>query len=388
MSKTKSTANAALVFDHGKIVGDAQKQVQNAIDQLVDAGTERGLQVTVYRGQDLVIDAVAGIADPQSGRPVTPDTPFYSFSVVKAAASTIVHVLAERGLFGYDIPVAKLWPEFGARGKETVTVRQVLNHTAGVPGIPLDTTIEDLCNWDKMCAAIADEELWWEPGTKVGYHAYSFGYIVGEIVRRATGKKISQVLREEVAGPLGVADEIYFGMPQSEQHRLARLEDAPFPGGEMPQMPPDLPMFKAGPMSTFPNAAMGNRTDVLSADIPAGGKVSARAIARLYAALLTGVDGVRLLSPERLREATAVSSSGMDQVFGMPTSWALGYSVGGLGSAQNSKTTFGVGGVGGSFACGDTESGIAFAITKNRLSQDFSTATELSELVNKALARQ
>jgi CubicO group peptidase (beta-lactamase class C family) len=388
MSKTRSTANAALVFDHGKIVGDAQKQVQNAIDQLVDAGTERGLQVTVYRGQDLVIDAVAGIADPQSGRPVTPDTPFYSFSVVKAAASTIVHLLAERGLFGYDTPVAKLWPEFGARGKHAVTVRQVLNHTAGVPGIPLDTTIEDLCNWDKMCAAIADEELWWEPGTKVGYHAYSFGYIVGEIVRRATGKKISQVLREEVAGPLGVADEIYFGMPQSEQHRLARLEDAPFPGGEMPQMPPDLPMFKAGPMSTFPNAALGNRTDVLSADIPAGGKVSARAIARLYAALLTGVDGVRLLSPERLREATAVSSSGMDQVFGMPTTWALGYSVGGLGSAQDSKTTFGVGGVGGSFACGDTASGIAFAITKNRLSQDFSTATELSELVNMALARR
>jgi CubicO group peptidase (beta-lactamase class C family) len=319
---------------------------------------------------------------------VTPDTPFYSFSVVKAAASTIVHLLAEQGLFGYDTPVAKLWPEFGARGKQAVTVRQVLNHTAGVPGIPLDTTIEDLCNWDKMCAAIADEELWWEPGTKVGYHAYSFGYIVGEIVRRATGKKISQVLREEVAGPLGVADEIYFGMPQSEQHRLARLEDVPFPGGEMPQMPPDLPMFKAGPMSTFPNAALGNRTDVLSADIPAGGKVSARAIARLYAALLTGVDGVRLLSPERLREATAVSSSGMDQVFGMPTTWALGYSVGGLGSAQDSKTTFGVGGVGGSFACGDTRSGIAFAVTKNRLSQDFSTATELSELVNMALARR
>ena len=146
-------------------------------------------------------------------------------------------------------------------------------------------------------------------------------------------------------------------------------------------------MFKAGPMSTFPNAAMGNRTDVLSADIPAGGKVSARAIARLYAALLTGVDGVRLISPERLREATAVSSSGMDQVFGMPTTWGLGYSIGGLGSAQDTRTTFGVGGVGGSFACGDTANGIAFAVTKNRISMDFNTATALSELVKNALAR-
>jgi CubicO group peptidase (beta-lactamase class C family) len=383
MSKTSSKADAALVFDHAKIDSDAQKQVQNAIDQLVDAGTERGLQVAVYRGQDLVVDAVAGVADPQSGRPVTPDTPIYSFSVGKAAASTIVHVLVERGLFGYDTRVVELWPEFGAHGKQSVTMRHVLNHTAGVPGIPLDTTIEDLCNWDKMCAAIADEELWWEPGTKVGYHAYTFGYIVGEIVRRATGKKISQVLREDVSGPLGVADEIYFGMPEAEHHRLARLEDAPM-AGPMPEMPPDLPMFKAAPMGTFPNATMGNRSDVLSADIPAGGKVSARAIARLYAALLTGADGVRLISPERLREATAVSSSGLDQVFGMPTTWGLGYSIGGLGPAQDSKTVFGVGGVGGSFACGDTATGIAFALTKNRLTMDFNTATELSQIVKKA----
>src|SRR5437773_1471889 len=384
MSKSKSTPDTALVFDHEKIVSDAQKQVQKAIDELVDAGAERGLQVAVYRGPDLVVDAVAGIADPHNGRPVSPDTPFYSFSVVKGAASTTMHMLAQRGLFEYDTPVVELWPEFGAHGKQSVTVRHVLNHTAGVPGIPLDTTIEDLCNWDKMCAAIANEELWWEPGAKVGYHAYTFGYIAGEIVRRATGKRISQVLREEIAGPLGVADEIYFGMPESEHQRLARLEDAPM-AGPMPEMPPDLPMFKAAPMSAFPNAAMGNRTDVLSADIPAGGKVSARAIARMYAALLTGVDGVRLISPERLREATAVSSSGIDQVFGMPTTWGLGYSIGGLGPAQDSKTTFGVGGVGGGFACGDTASGIAFAVTKNRISQDFNTATELSQIVKTAL---
>ena len=385
MSKSKSMPETALVFDHGKIVSDAQKQVQKAIDQLVDTGAERGLQVAVYRGPDLVVDAVAGIADPHSGRPVSPDTPFYSFSVVKGAASTIMLILAQRGLFDYDTPVVELWPEFGAHGKQSVTVRHVLNHTAGVPGIPLDTTIEDLCNWDKMCAAIADQELWWEPGTKVGYHAYTFGYIAGEIVHRATGKRISQVLREDVAGPLGVADEIYFGMPESEHHRLARLEDAPM-AGPMPEMPPDLPMFKAAPMSAFPNAAMGNRTDVLSADIPAGGKGSARAIARMYAALLTEVDGVRLISAERLREATAVSSTGMDQVFGMPTTWGLGYAIGGLGPvAQDSQTVFGLGGVGGSFACGDTATGIAFAFTKNRLTQDFNAASELSLIVKNAL---
>src|SRR3989441_8118560 len=114
MSKTK--ADTALVFDHGKIVSDAQKHVQEAMDRLVDSGTERGLQVAVYRGPDLVVDAVAGIADPQSGRPVTPDTSFYNFSVGKGAASTIMHVLAQRGLFGYDTPVAELLPEVDAHG--------------------------------------------------------------------------------------------------------------------------------------------------------------------------------------------------------------------------------------------------------------------------------
>jgi CubicO group peptidase (beta-lactamase class C family) len=367
-------------------VDKLQQQVQETIDQLVESGTERGVQVAVYRDGEQVVDAVAGVADPESGRPVDAGTVFYNYSVGKGATSTVAHVLAERGLFGYDTPVAGLWPEFAANGKQAVTVRQVLNHTAGVPGIPLDTTIEDLCDWDKMWVAIADAELWWEPGTKVGYHAYTFGYIVGEVVRRATGKPISQVLREEVAGPLGVADELWFGMPASEQHRLARLEDEPGAAEQAAQMlasmPPDLPMFKAGPMETFPNAEFGNRADTLAADIPAGGKTSARAIARMYAALLGEVDGVRLLPPGRLAEVTAVSSSGTDEVFGMPTTWGLGYGIGGPDpTGPDTPTVFGLGGVGGSFACGDTASGIAWAVTKNRVSSDFATATQLSRLV-------
>jgi CubicO group peptidase (beta-lactamase class C family) len=364
-------------------MSDMQRQVQQAIDRMVESGAERGLQVAVYQNGEQVVDAVAGVADPATGREVTPETPFYNFSVVKGAAATIAHLLAERGLFDYDTPVVELWPEFGARGKQSVTVRHALNHTAGVPGIPLDTTPEDLGDWDKMCAAIADAELWWEPGTKVGYHAYTWGYIVGEIVRRVTGKRISQVLREEVAGPLGVADELYFGMPRSEHHRLAVLEDAPSDTEfDMSALPPDLPMLKAAPMSLYPTAELGNRTDILEADIPAGGKTSARAIARLYAALLYQVDGVRLLPPERLREATAVSASGIDAVFGMPTTWGLGYAIGLPGSsAEESPTAFGVGGVGGGFAFGDSATGIAFGFTKNRLANDFDAATELTRLV-------
>jgi CubicO group peptidase (beta-lactamase class C family) len=370
------------------VASTVQKQVQQAIDEMVESGAERGLQVAVYHDGSQVVDAVAGLADPASGRPYKSETPVYCYSVCKAAASTLTHMLVERGAFGYDTTVAELWPEFGAHGKQGVTVRHVLNHTAGVPGIPLTTTIEDLCDWDKMCSAIADAELWWEPGTKIGYHAYTFGYIVGEIIRRVTGKPISQVLREEISGPLGVEKELYFGMPRSEQSRLAVLEDAPMPPNfQMPEMPHDLPMFKAAPMSLMPNAAFGNRPDTLAADIPAGGKTSARAIARMYAALLGEVDGVRLMSQARLRQATTSPVSGVDEIFGMPTTWALGYAIGVPGrSPEESQSAFGVGGVGGSFAFGDTASGIAFALTKNRLTQDFNAAAQISRLVTEALA--
>src|SRR2546427_9462878 len=368
-------------------MSELQQQVQAAIDKLVDSGEERGIQVAVFHRGHPVVEAVAGAADASTGRPVGSDTPFYNYSIVKGAAATIAHILVDRGLFGYDTPVAKIWPEFGARGKQTVTIRQVLNHSAGVPQIPLDTTPEDLCNWDKMCAAIADQELWWEPGTKIGYHAYTFGYIVGEVVRRATGERISQLLADEVAGPLGVADEIYFGMPASQQPRLARLEDAPPDpqmAAQMAAMPPDLPMFKAAPMSLMPTAELGNRSDILAADIPAGGKTSARAIARMYASLLGKVDGIRLISPERLREVTAVAMSGTDEVFGMPTTWALGYSIGRPGS-MDSTSVFGVGGAGGSFGYGDSANGIAFALTKNRLTPDFNAAAQISQMVTEAL---
>ena len=365
---------------------ELQQQVQSAIDELVESGTERGLQAAVYRGGEQVVDAVAGIADPETGRPVASDTPFYAYSVGKGATSAVAHVLAERGLFGYDTPVVELWPEFGAHGKESATVRHVLTHTVGVPGIPADTTPEDLCDWDGMCAAIADSEPWWEPGTKTAYHAYTFGYIVGEIVRRATGKPISQVLEEDVAGPLGVADELYFGMPESELGRLARLEDMEGSAEFLASMPDDSPFFKLGPRATTPTAEFGNRKDILMADIPAGGKTSARATARMYAALIGEVDGVRLVSPGRLGEISAVAFRGTDEIMGNPVTWALGYSIGRLGSdAQQTPTVFGMGGVGGSFAYADTATGVAFALTKNRLTADFSAAQRISGIVTKAV---
>jgi CubicO group peptidase (beta-lactamase class C family) len=367
-------------------MNDTQQQVQEAIDRLVESGAERGLQVAIYRHGDLVIDAVAGVADPATGRPVTSDTPFYAYSTGKGATATVAHVLVERGAFDYDTPIVELWPEFGAHGKEGATVRHALTHTVGVPSIPADTTPEGLCDWEKMCAVIADAEPWWEPGTKTAYHAYTFGYIVGEIVRRATGTPISQVLQEDVAGPLGVADELFFGVPESELGRLARLEDEEGSAEFLAAMLDDSPFFKWGPRATFPTANFGNRPDVLMADIPAGGKMSARAMARMYAALMDEVDGVRLLSPARLREVSAVAFNGVDEIMGNPVSWALGYALGHPGGdPEGPSTAFGMGGAGGSNAYADTATGVAFALTKNRLTPDFDATEHVAEIVTKAL---
>ncbi len=365
---------------------DIQNQVQKAIDELVESGAERGLQVAAYRQGEQIVDAVAGVADPETGRVVTPDTPFYAYSVGKGATATVAHVLVERGVFGYDTRIVELWPEFGARGKEAATLRHVLTHTVGVPGIPAGTTPEDLCDWDKMCAVIADAEPWWEPGAKTAYHAYPFGYIIGEIVRRTTGKSISQVLREDVARPLGIADEINFGVPESELDRLARLEDQVGSAEFLASMPDDSPFFKLGPRATIPTAEFGNRKDILMADIPAGGKMSARAMACVYAALLGEVDGVRLISAERLREISAPAFSGIDQIMGNPVTWALGYAIGRIGTeARETPSVFGWGGVGGSYACADTATGTTFALTKNRLTPDFGAAERVAGIVTRRL---
>ncbi len=365
-------------------MNDIQHQVQDAIDELVESGAERGLQVAVYRHGEPVVDAVAGVADPATGRPVTSDTPFFSYSIGKGVAATVVHALAERGAISYDTPIAELWPEFGAHGKDKATVRHALSQSVGVPGLPPGLTVDDLCDWEKMCAIIADAEPWWEPGTKIGYHAITFGYIVGEIIRRASGKPIPQALREEVAEPLGVADELFFAVPESEQGRLAQLEDAPGNEEMFGELPEDSPILKLGPDLTAEHA---NRADVRSANILAGGTVTARAVARMYAALLGEVDGVRLISPERLREVSALAMSGTDQIFGFPTSWGLGYSIGQfLSNAHETWHVFGVGGVGGSHAYADSATGTTFALTKNRLTPSFDTAEQVAGIVTEAVA--
>jgi CubicO group peptidase (beta-lactamase class C family) len=366
--------------------GRAQVRVQAEMDGMVASGRETGLQVTVIRGGRTVVDAVSGVADPHTGAAVSEGTLFYAASTAKGVASSVAHILAQRGEVDYDMRAVDVWPEFGSHGKDKVTLRHVLLHTAGVPALPPDTTVADLCSWETMCAVLADAEPWWEPGTRFGYHAQTFGFLVGEILRRATGRRISTLLRDLVTGPLDVADEVHFGVPEQLLPRLARQIA---PEGPAPTRPvAGSTQDRAMPHGVLPDAAYANRADVLVSDIPSAGTMTARGVARMYAALLGHVDGVTLVSPCRLATMATVTYQGMDEVMGFPTEWAFGYSTyrpGGGPSRQGS--TFGMVGSNGSGAYADIDSGVAVAVMRNRFdATDMTTLARIDRIVLEELS--
>ncbi|MFE4579296.1 serine hydrolase domain-containing protein [Streptomyces chartreusis] len=350
-----------------------EQKAQRVLDELVDSGAETGLQIAVFHQGARVVDAVAGLAESRTGRKVAPETPFFSFSAGKVMTSLIAHLLVRTGAVGYDTRVADVWPEFGAHGKETATLRHVLTHSVGVPAMPGDIGPADLTDWSRVCAAIADAKPRWRPGAETGYHSFTYGFLVGEVARRATGKPMRQLLHEWVTVPLGLEGDLYFGVPRADLTRLARLEDA----APRPVAPPDGDAILA-PWEMQPTAAMGNSEEILLADIPSVGTFTARGIAAMNAAVLDG----RLIDSHQLNELTAVAFEGTDRVFGNQVRLALGYPLGRIGTRPDeTPTTFGWIGGGGSYVYADTATGISFAMTKTRLTPHFNTAQRLADLI-------
>lgn len=359
------------------VIQDLQARVQEVIDGLVAEDRETGIQVAVYKDGKLVVDAVAGVADSQTGRLVTSDTPFHAASVGKGVVATTVHCLAERGLIDYAMPIVHLWPEFGAHGKEKATVAHALTHSAGVPGLPADITPEDLCDWQGMCDIVAQQKPWWPPGTATGYHGWTYGWLLGEIVRRATNKPVSQVLREEITEPLKISDEMFFGVPEAAMPRMARLEDGNW-SHTLDMWQQHMPQFpRTAPARVLPTADLANRPDILRADIPAVARMSARAVARSYAALIGPTDGVKLISRQRLTQATAIATEQIDEIFGNRIFKGLGYFIGPT-ETQERPSTFGTHGGGGSAVIADIDNNLTFAVTKNRLTAG---SPELSTMI-------
>ena len=369
-----------------------QARVQRFIDDEVETGREIGLQVAAYHRGALIADAWSGVADVRSGRRVDPETLFVVFSVSKAVTATVIHLLAERSRLDYDTPIADYWPAFAQHGKAAITVRQALTHTAGLPHLPRDLRPEELIDWDRMCAVIEASSPLWEPGTKTGYHALTFGWILGELARRVDGRPISRIVAEDLCAPLGI-DSLYFGMPEAAVPRLAHLEFAPEPTPDPTTPAPDDYAAMTVPPAVLPLGAWANRPEFPRAVVPAaGGVANARSLARLFAGLVgDGVDGRRLLPPERVAVASTLQTDAIDVVVGAAWPKGMGYFLGSPTAIQTcvSPTAFGHTGAGGFSAYADPPLELAFALCKTQMSSgtdaDADTARRFERELHAAL---
>lgn len=328
-----------------------------------------GAACCVYRHGTPVVDLWGGVADAAAGRPWDGDTAVIVFSATKGVTATCVHLLVERGQLDPDAPVAEYWPEFAAAGKAGIPLRWVLSHRAGLAAVAGELTLAQVLAWDPVVAAIAAQAPEWEPGTAHGYHARSYGWILGEVVRRVTGRSLGRWFAEEIAAPLGL--DFWIGFPAGLAARRAPIVP---PAAGSPSIADLLgaesltARVMSGPSGLFAYDEMWNRADVLAAEMPSSNGVgSARALARLYAALIGEVGGQRVLRPETVARATAVQSDGADRVLLLPSRFGLGYMLPPMLAPGCGPQSFGHTGAGGALAFADPETGIAFAYVTGAL---------------------
>lgn len=343
---------------------------------------EVGASVSVSVDGKSVVDLWGGIADAQSGKPWEKDTKVVVWSSTKGATSLCAHILADRGELDLDAPVAKYWPEFATNGKEKILVRHLLNHQSGVAAVREPLAPGSFCDWEKMTTLLARETPWWEPGTRHGYHAFTFGWLVGEVVRRVSGKSLGAFFRDEVAAPHGV--DFHIGLPEALESSVGRdIPPSPPAPGE-----PVSPLFVAAmtqPQSMhafligntggyFPDPSQFDSRDAHAAEIPAaGGITNGRGLAAMYA-LLAGGSPKSIVSERQIARMGAVNSAGDDLSLLLPTRFALGYAKS-IDNRRNSPTpddslliaeeAFGHPGVGGSIGFADPRVRMSFGYAMN-----------------------
>lgn len=369
-----STGAAAV---HG-ICGDMFAKVRDEFVENFRSRDEIGASLAIYLDGKLVVDLWGGVADTATGRPWEEHTMAVVFSSTKGMSATCMHMLAERGLLDFNAPVATYWPEFAANGKEGVTVAMALSHQAGLPLYQADLPAGAFQDFDLLARRLAAEAPVWEPGTSHGYHAITIGVIEGELVRRITGRSIGAFLREEVARPLGA--DIWIGLPESEEHRVATLYlSAPDPRSPLQQKLASDPHWVGRKLATHVGDDLNyvNARVRRAAEIPAaGGVASARGLARLYAPLSRdgAVDDVRLLQPSSMHAMREIrSASDCDVILRVPTTFTLGFSKSWgdrrLGAGQHvilGREAFGTPGMGGSIGFADTDARMSFGYVMNR----------------------
>jgi CubicO group peptidase (beta-lactamase class C family) len=356
----------------------------------------------VTLGGETVVDLWGGFADADRRRPWEEDTVCVTFSCTKGAVALCAHMLAAAGELDFDAPVRTYWAEFAAAGKEGVLVRHLLSHQAGLPAVRTPLEPGAFYDWDRMVEALAAEEPFWRPGSTHGYHGLTFGFLVSEVIRRVSGKRIGEFLRTEVAEPLGI--DFQLGLPPAEHARVAHVN------GPAPPAPGE-------PVSRYLMAAMTDPTSMqalmlannggylvpeewdspaaLAAEVPAtGGVGNARALARMYSAVVHDreVGRVRFDYGDIVRMGAVQSAATEDVMLFAPGRWTLGFQKGATtprgveppARVMLSEDAFGHSGHGGSIAFGDPVAGLSFAYVMNQMDPDLGLSAKGQSLVDAA----
>ena len=359
------------------VQGSCDPRFQRVRDCFIDNFStfgETGAAVAVTLDGKPVVDLWAGHADAARTQPWPRDGLVNVYSTTKGMTAICAHRLVDQGRLDIDAPVAKYWPEFAQAGKADLPVRYLLTHQAGLPAIAQPLSATAMYEWDTMTTALAAQEPWWEPGKKHGYHAVTYGWLVGEVVRRISGKNVGTFFRDEVARPFDI--DFHIGLPDSEEGRVVPLIAPPMPSAEDVNLfteilkDPDALLFKVflNP-PVMPEAV--NTREWRAAEIPAAnGHTNARALARVYGILGAGgtAAGGRLLSRERIDRALAEQCGGPDAVLPLYTRFGLGFMLSTPTETMGpSPRAFGHGGMGGSMAFADPDAGIGFGYVMNEM---------------------
>ena len=329
-------------------------------------GSEIGASVAMTLNGEPVVDLWAGHADAALSKPWEKDTLVNVYSTTKTMCALTALLLADRGELDFNEKVAHYWPEFAANGKADVTVAQLMSHSAGLSGWKKPLTKEDVYDWEKATALLAAQAPYWTPGSKPGYHAMTQGFLVGEVVRRITGKSLGTVFRSEIAEPLGA--DFFIGLPASEDARVAEL--VPPVGGA--SINPDFHSDLADNMANNPGidpretATRGWR----GAEIPAAnGQGNARSVALIQTVMANGgvSNGKRILSEAGVRKALEEQIAGDDLVLGMPVRYGMGYGLPGPARPLPNPNTVFWGGYGGSLVIADMDARLCIAYAMNKM---------------------
>lgn len=345
---------------------DRFEDVRKVFEGNLASGADVGASFCATKDGEIIVDLWGGYADAERTRPWERDTIVNVYSTTKTMCALTALLVADRGELDFKAPVAKYWPEFAANGKQDVTVAQLMSHSSGLSGWKEPITGDDLYDWEKATSLLAAQAPFWEPGTAPGYHALTQGYLVGEVIRRITGKTVGTVFREEIAEPLGA--DFHIGLPASEDHRVADL---------IP--PPPGTAIGAGQQSEIQRNMTSNPgIDVLAtrtrawrgAEIPAaGGTGNARSVALVHTILANGGEarGKRFMSEAGVRKALDLQVEGQDLVLGVPARFGLGFGLGGGAVPMPSPNAMYWGGYGGSVIIIDMDTRMTYAYAMNKM---------------------